>query len=60
MKAKEFPYQKFQATPAWEVVEQAIGKLINNSDLVEKTDRRYIVGFILKELADKELLKTEA
>ena len=57
MKSKEFPYKKFQATKAWNVVENAIEKLVENKDLVETTARRYIVGFILKQLDGNKLLK---
>lgn len=57
MKSKEFPYKKFQTTKAWNVVESAIKELAANNDIVETTDRSYIVGFILKQLDGKKLLK---
>jgi hypothetical protein len=57
MKPKEFPYKKFQATEAWKIVDHAIEELVENKDLTETTARRYIVGFILKQLDDNKLLK---
>ena len=56
-KFKEFPYNQFQATETWSVVDNAIKQLAENKDLVETTDRRYIVGFILKQLDNNKLLK---
>jgi hypothetical protein len=59
MKFKEFPYKKIQATKTWNVVDDAVEQLVKNKDLVETTARRYIVGFILKQLDDSELLKKD-
>jgi hypothetical protein len=59
MKFKEFPYKKLQATKAWSIVDGAIEQLVENKDLVETTARRYIVGFILKQLNDNKLLKKD-
>jgi hypothetical protein len=59
MKFKEFPYEKFQTTKAWNIVDDAIGQLVENKDLTETTARRYIVGFILKQLSDNKLLKND-
>jgi hypothetical protein len=57
-KFREFQYNQLQATETWSVVDDAIKQLAENKDLVETTDRRYIVGFILKQLDDNKLLKT--
>jgi hypothetical protein len=59
MKFKEFPYKKLQATEAWGIVDGAIEQLVENKDLVETTARRYIIGFILKQLNDNKLLKKD-
>lgn len=56
MKFKEFPYENLQATKAWNIVDDAIGQLVKNNDLKETTARRYIVGFILKQLNDHKLI----
>jgi hypothetical protein len=49
MKSK-FPYEEFKTTPIWEVFDKAIQDLASNSDIEEKTDRSYIVGYLCKTL----------
>lgn len=60
MTSNEFPYHNFQSHPAWGAVDRAIEKLVDNSDLIEQTHRRYIVGYIVKELSENGLLKSES
>jgi len=60
MKINTFPYEDFEGVPAWAVVEKAIESLVNNNDLVEKTDRRYVVGLLVKRLHEKGMLTTQA
>lgn len=36
--------------PAWQVIDSAIEELIENDDLAEKTEREYIVGYVLEQL----------
>ena len=60
MKPDTFPYSEFQNTPAWEVLENAIERLVINNDLVERTNRRYIVGSILKTLNENKMLSAVA
>jgi hypothetical protein len=42
------PYQEYEGSPLWKVVDQAVGDLVNNGDVEEKTHRSYIVGYICK------------
>jgi hypothetical protein len=58
--AKDHPYREFENLAAWPIIEQAIGKLVRNKDLIEQTDRRYIVGFVVKALSDNGLLIKQA
>jgi hypothetical protein len=44
------PYEKYEGTPVWKVVEKAISDLVDNDDIVETARRDYIVGFICKKL----------
>jgi hypothetical protein len=44
------PYEDFRGTELWRVVEQTIKDIVENDDLVEKTRRDYIVGYICKKL----------
>ena len=56
---KDYAYREFEDLFAWNIVNRAIGTLVKNKDLVEKTDRRYIVGFLLKVLSDNGALKAK-
>ena len=52
MKDSKFPYGKFEALAAWNIVNDALEKLVQNGDLTETTDRRYIAGYILNKLVE--------
>jgi hypothetical protein len=45
------PYLKYEGTTMWASVEQALAALVTNGDLVEKTNRKYIVGYFCKVLS---------
>jgi hypothetical protein len=60
MKTREFPYRELEPTPAWRVVEEAMERLVRNNDLLEQTDRRYIVGLLVNSLHEKGMLTAEA
>jgi hypothetical protein len=51
------PYVAFERTKLWSVLDKAVGDLVANRDLEETTARRYIVGYLAKQLHDNELLK---
>jgi hypothetical protein len=42
------PYMDLKNTECWGIIEQAIGDLIENDDLEEKTSKEYIVGYIVQ------------
>ncbi len=42
------PYEEYEGGPLWEAVDRAVGDLVSNGDLEEKTGRSYIVGYICK------------
>lgn len=48
----EFPYEEYKDTKIWNVIEFAVSNLVDNSDLEEKTDREYIVGYLCKTLVE--------
>ena len=51
-------YDEYKDTRgAWEVVNTAISDLVENRDLIEETNRYYIVGYIVKALSDADLLQ---
>jgi len=45
------PYIAYEGTENWTALNQAIDELVTNSDLVEQTDRAYIVGYLCKCLS---------
>ena len=49
------PYKKYEGSILWEVINNSVNKLINNSDIIEQTKREYIVGFICSEIYKKLL-----
>ncbi len=59
------PYVEYEADPLWPLLEQGIGDLVRNQDLVEQEDRNYIVGYLCKAITKgtksaKERLSREA
>lgn len=56
----DHPYRRFEETKLWETVDRAIGELVENQDLEEKTLRRYIVGYLVQELVNAGLVETDS
>ena len=56
MSLKKRPYHKFENTKAWNVLEKSVADLVQNQDIVETTNRYYIVGSILKDLYAARIL----
>jgi hypothetical protein len=50
--ANEHPYDDYEGTALWRQIDAAVRDLVDNGDLLEQTDRRYIVGYITKQLSD--------
>ncbi|HEY2785106.1 MAG TPA: hypothetical protein VGJ05_09045 [Fimbriiglobus sp.] len=46
------PYQKYEETMAWKIIDEAISELVSNRDLKEMTARVYIIGFLVKRLVE--------
>ncbi len=46
------PYVEHRDSDLWKTVEQAISDLVTNKDIKELTPREYIVGYIVKRIAD--------
>jgi hypothetical protein len=47
-----FPYKEYQNTKLWYVINQAIDELVENLDIQETNDRKYIVGYLCKSLSE--------
>ena len=48
----DHPYVRYEESAIWRAVDNAVRDLVSNGDLVEKTNRKYIVGYICKVLAE--------
>jgi hypothetical protein len=59
MKIK-YPYSELEKTAAWVVIDKIIGDLVENKDIIEQTDRKYIAGYLIRELANANLLNNES
>jgi len=44
------PYVEEENTQQWRSVNKAIGDLVQNKDLIERTPREYIVGYICSRI----------
>ena len=49
----QHPYVEFEGSKAWRVLDAALTSLMQNNDVVEQTDRRYIIGSLCKALAEE-------
>ena len=48
---RDHPYQEFESTRYWAVLDRAVGDLVENHDLQETTAHEYVVGYLCKALA---------
>jgi len=47
------PYVELEGTPIWIAVASAIDDLVQNDDLVERTARNYIVGYLSQRIVSE-------
>jgi hypothetical protein len=40
------PYTAYKSDPLWPLLDKGISELVKNGDLIERTDRAYIVGYL--------------
>lgn len=48
----EHPYLEYEGTTMWTAIESGVIDLVTNGDLVERTNRKYIVGYLCKVLKE--------
>jgi hypothetical protein len=58
MKKIKHPYEKFEESKLWNLIENALNDLIKNQDLELTTRKEYVVGYLCK-IIDAELLKND-
>jgi hypothetical protein len=47
------PYEEYEGSALWKVVDRAVADPVNNGDIEEKTHRSYSVGYICKSMSAK-------
>jgi hypothetical protein len=52
----DFPYRTLMDHPAWGVIDSALGDLETNNDLQLQTARRYVIGYLIEQLATEGLI----
>ena len=45
-------YTQFENTPLWNLISKIIDDLVEMDDIEEKTQREYIVGYIISKLIE--------
>jgi hypothetical protein len=48
----EHPYKEFESLVVWKTIDKAIAELEENQDLVLKTPREYVIGYLCKTLIE--------
>lgn len=48
----EHPYKEFEGLVVWKTINKAIAELEDNQDLVLKTPREYVIGYLCKTLIE--------
>jgi hypothetical protein len=54
------PYVDYEADPLWPLIEKGIADLVKNQDLIEQTNRNYIVGHLCKVVSKGRKAQTLA
>jgi hypothetical protein len=48
------PYQDLESLPIWNILSEGLKELEDNRDLAITTDKRYVVGYLLRKMTDKK------
>ena len=48
----DFPYRTLMTHPAWAIIDGALADLEANDDLELQTARRYVIGYLIQQLAE--------
>ncbi|HZK80221.1 MAG TPA: hypothetical protein VFC46_04120 [Humisphaera sp.] len=48
----DFPYRTLMTHPAWAILDSALAELESNDDLELRTARRYVIGYLIQQLAE--------
>ncbi|MCM3758260.1 hypothetical protein M3197_12380 [Sporosarcina aquimarina] len=49
------PYEIFEGTPLWDIIDKGINDLVENNDIEETAQREYIIGYLCKLINQLEI-----
>ena len=55
----EHPYQQFENTTVWAILERSLQELVSNKDVTITTHPRYVIGYLCQQLSSDGLLVAE-
>jgi hypothetical protein len=50
----QHPYKRYEGSPQWQILNEALDALVKNGDVQETTNRVYVVGYLCQALASIE------
>ena len=54
------PYDEYRHTPLWQAVASALSELEANREVAISTGREYVIGYLCRELAAKQVVAADA
>jgi hypothetical protein len=54
------PYVEYENTPLWRATKKALSNMEENQDLLLNEWHQYVLGYVCKQIAMKNLVKPEA
>jgi hypothetical protein len=48
------PYDKYKSTEEWRIIHKSVQELMDNNDIKLLTPNDYVIGYIVKQLVEKE------
>ena len=51
---EKFPYEEFTSSPIWDILEKELTDLVSNNVITITTHPRYVIGALIKRLAEYE------
>ena len=53
-------YERFEDTPLWRALEDAVGELVDNNDVELRTDKVYVISLLCNRLEKANVLNSSA
>lgn len=58
--SENHPYKTLMSLYAWDVIEKTLNDLGRNQDLVLQTSKEYVIGYLLQELINAEIISDDS